>query len=456
MLAFAALFCSMASAQDNPSGQVPANLAPGDFTVTANPSKPNEVTLEVLLPSTDSNGAPLKAPIKMVEFGEMGPMSYVPEVFYTEDAEEVLTPGTKLQYIIDKAADGLHIYTVTVYTAAGCNYPSTVSIFIGMDQPGRVHNITAKETGDGILVTWDAPNSGMNGGDMGNPSDFTYTVRRGADQYDESAVVIAKDIKELSVTDNTVFTEESKFVYIITVKSPYGEGYPTCSNELVVGPASTLPFSENFDTPLDQWGNTTTEHSTWSKAYSGHFCAWQIGQSTFINDKQVDPHGGKGLLYAFYSPWGNLNQWDSFTSGNIDFSEANAPAMSFWLYDVAQGGSPITLKVQTSADGEEFATVETINIGNAAEDGWREVTVPLSALKNVARGKVRFLAEALGTGGIPVAIDDILIEGNAATGISVMQNPAGRTLNSFNLAGQRVAESAKGLLIKNGKKILRR
>lgn len=435
-------------------GELPADLKPGDFTATTDPSDPYCVILEVTLPSTNSLGEPLKMPITKVEFGEMSGMSFLPEVFYTEDAEEVLVPGTKLQYVVDRASNGNHTYSVAVYTAAGSNYPAMSSLFIGKDQPGRVQNIHAKVTDDGIVVTWEVPIEGLNGGDMGNLSAITYTVKRGADQYDESAVVIAKDIKEFSVTDKTTFTEESKFVYIITAKSPYGEGYPTCSNQIVVGPASTLPFSENFDVPLDQWGNTTTKHSTWVKESNGYFCAWQIGQNTYANDKEVKPHSGKGLLYAFYSPWGNLNQWDSFTSGTIDFSAAESPLLTFWLYDWQQGGSPVSLKVQTSTDGTEFATAETINIGNATEDGWHEVTVALPALKNAAKGKIRFLTEAIGTGGVPVAIDDILIEGNA-TGIKTVRNEAHTMQNYYNLAGQRVSKDAKGLIIKNGKKFIR-
>lgn len=436
-------------------GELPADLQPGEFTATVDPSDPYCVILEVTIPSTNSLGEPLKMPITKVEFGEMSGMSFLPEVFYVEDAEEVLVPGTKLQYVVENAANGNHTYSVAVYTAAGSNYPATCGLFIGKDQPGRVQNILAKVTDDGIVVTWEAPIEGLNGGDMGDLSAITYTVKRGADQYDESAVVIAKNIKEFQVIDKTEFAEENKFVYIITAKSPYGEGYPTCSNEIVVGPAATLPFSENFDVPLDQWGNTTTQHSTWSKDYNGHFGAWQIGQSTFINDKQVNPHSGKGLLYAFYSPWGNLNQWDSFTSGNIDFSEAEAPVLTFWLYDIAQGGSPVSLKVQTSTDGTEFATAKTINIGDATEEGWHEVAVSLSALKRASRGKVRFLSEAIGTGGIPIAIDDILIvaAGEVPDAISNVKTDKAND-GIYNISGQKVSGSFRGIIIKNGKKVL--
>lgn len=436
-------------------GQIPADFEEDVFTATADANDPYKVILEVTLPTTNSLGEPLTMPITKVEFGELGPMSFEPEVLFTEDAEEVLVPGSKLQYVIEKATDGSHIYSVQVYTAAGSNWPAVANVFIGKDQPGMAQNIQANVTDEGIVVTWEAPVEGMNGGDMGDAANFTYTVTRGANVYDASAVVIAKDIKELKVVDNTVFTEESKFVYIVTVKSPYGDGYPSSSNEIVVGPASSLPFAENFDVPLDEYGNTTTEHSTWSKDFSDWFCAWQIGQETYINNAPIAPHSGAGLLYAYYNSWGETHQWDAFTTGNIDFSKAESPVLTFWLYDLAQGGSDVTLKVQTSTDGVEFATAESIVMGNAAEAGWRQVTVQLNALKGVAKGKVRFLSEAEGANCFAVAIDDVLIQDASADAIASV-NATAKARVAYNMNGQRVNSNAKGIVIVDGKKIVKK
>ncbi len=436
-------------------GQLPADIEYGEFTATADETDPYKVTLEVTLPSMNSLYEPLTMPITKVVFGEYGPMSFEPDVIYTEENAEVLVPGQKVQYVINKATNGAHTYTAQVYTEAGSNWPATCDIFIGNDQPGMAQNIVAEVTDKGIVVTWEAPTEGLNGGDQGDPANFTYTVKRGADEYDANAVVIAENIKELTVTDNTEFTEETKFVYIVTVTSPYGEGYAASSNEVIVGPAAQLPFEENFDVALDAWGNTTTQHSTWSKDFSGWFCAWQIGQETYINDIMVKPHSGAGLLYAYYNSWGETHQWDSFTSGSIDLTKAETPVITFWLYDVAQGGSDVTLQIQTSTDGIEFTTAQTIALGNATENGWCEVTVPADALKGAERGKVRFLSEAEGSNCIPVVIDDILVKDANATGITGI-SAASRINAVYNLAGQRVDQNAKGIVIINGKAILKK
>lgn len=435
-------------------GELPADFDFGALTATVDETDPYKVILEVTLPTLNNNYKELTMPITKVVFGEMGPMSYEPEPIYTEEAEEVLVPGSKLQYIVENATNGNHIYSVQVFTAAGGNFPASVEIFIGKDQPGMAQNIVAEQTTEGIVVTWEAPTTGLNFGDPGDPADFTYTVKRGASEYDASAVVLAEDTKELRYVDNTVFTEESKFVYIITVKNPYGEGYAATSNELVVGPAAELPYEETFDVALDKNGNTTTQHSTWTKDTNGRFCAWQIGQETYVNEAMVKPHSGAGLLYAYYNSWGQSNQWDSYTTGNINFTNATAPQVTFWLYDIAMGGTDLTINIQTTTDGEEYTTAETIAFGNAEETGWREITVALDALKNAANGKVRFRSESNGDNVTAIAIDDILISDKNATGIANVT--VAKTGAAYNIMGQRVNNNAKGIVIVDGKKFIKK
>lgn len=436
-------------------GQLPIDLEPGQFTATIDKSNPYNVILEVTLPTLNSLSEPLTMPITKVEFGELGTMSFEPVIFYTEDAEEVLIPGSKLQYVVEKVTDGSHLYSVQIYTATGSNFPTNCAVFVGSDQPGRAKNVKAELTEEGIKVTWEAPTEGMNGGAQGDPANFTYTVKRGTDIYDANAVVIAEGIKEFSVVDKTEFTEESKFVYLVTVKSPYGEGYATSSNVIVVGPSAQLPFAENFDVPFDEWGNTTTQHSTWSKENSGYFCAWSVGQDTYVGETLVTPHSGAGILYAYYNRWGTTHQWDSYTSGSIDFSKAESPELTFWLYDTAKGGTDVTLKIQTSTDAVEFTTIETIVMGNAEETGWREVTVKLDAVKGAQKGKVRFLSEANGSNCFALAIDDILIQDGISDAIAAV-NATGKKGLTFNQLGQRVGKNAKGIVIVASKKYIAR
>lgn len=441
-------------------GQVPADIEFGMFSATISEKNDYTVILQVTLPTTNSMGEPLTMPITKVEFGELGPMSFEPEVIYTETDSEILLPGETLMYIIENATDGLHSYSVQVYTEAGSCWPANADIFVGKDQPGMVMDLTAEETTEGVLVKWEAPMEGLNGGSMGNIDDITYTVKRGTSEYDENAVVIAEDIKDLSVLDKVNFTEETKFVYIVTAKSPYGEGYPCVSNELVMGPASVPPFYENFDV-VGEYGYTSPEHASWSKGdYSDWYNGWQFGQYAVVDGNDIMPYNGTGLLYAYYDAWMNHDCWEEFVSGNIDFSNATAPTMTFWLYDIAKGGSDVTLTVKTIKDGEDGPVVTdaaVIAMGNAEKDGWRQITVDLSAVAFAPKAKVCFHSESVGTNSFAVLIDAIAITATPEdeTGINgIASAQDAKRSASFNLMGQRVQKNAKGIIIVDGKKIL--
>lgn len=433
-------------------GEIPADLAEEDFTATPGSFNWREITLEITLPTLNSLGEELKAPITKVVFSELNSISWTAAPFYVETDEELLQPGMKFQYIIPDASDGPHTYMAEVYTATGANNAATVTVFIGYDLPGMVENLMAQQSEEGFTISWDAPSTGLNGGKMGD--DIWYNVYRGTSEYDPEPVVVAKGIRTTSVTDNPVATEESKFVYIVYAESQYGLSYPSVTEEFVIGPAAKLPFYENFDVIADEYGNTTTEHSSWSKSeHTGYFNAWQIGQSVTTSEVNVLPHNGNGLLYAYYDVWMNNNTTDTYTSGNIDFSTAAAPTMTFWLYDFNTVLSDMELRIQTSANGEEFEDAETISLGYAETNGWRQATVSLESLAGAAKGKVRFCSISSGRDSFPVIIDEIAITAGVDDEDAIAS--VHTTVNSnaaYNLIGQRITANTRGIIIINGKK----
>lgn len=387
--------------------ELPAEFGPEDFTATLSEDG-NNVVLRVKLPTKNTEGLPLTTPLTKVEFGEMNDWSFFPEVIYTEQEAEILLPGSVIEYEVEKVENGYHVYTVQVYTAYGSNIPAQTEMFVGHDKPGMVRNLAASITPDGILVSWEAPDKGMNGGDQGPVEELTYTVMRGLDGYDPAAVVVAKDVCELSVLDKTQFEQEVKFVYIVTATSPYGEGFSSLSNEVVMGQACALPFVENFDVEAE-YGSTLAEHSTWTKDYSGYFCAWQLGQEVPVNGKDVKAHNGRGLLYAYYNEFMNNRCWDTYTTGNISFAGAKQPTLTLWLYDIKTEVSDVTLRIQTSVNGSDFEDAKVIALGAAQTDGWQQVTVDMSALAGLSAVQIRLRGESAGYNSFPIVIDELAV-----------------------------------------------
>lgn len=429
-------------------GELPAAPTEEEFTASVDGYK---VTLTIVAPTTNSLGETLNTPLTKMEIGEFGPMSFEPDVLKTIDNP---VAGQTYTHVLESVTDGSHTYTVRFYTEVGAGDMGIADTFVGLDQPGYVENITVTPTEGGYVITWDAPTVGLNNGDMGSPDDLTYTVKRGANEYDLAAVTIAEGIKERTVTDNTVFSEETRFCYFITATNKAGEGYAASSEEQLAGPAAILPYTESFDANPDQYGNTTFEHSSWAHTTSGFFCAWTIGQDCYINEKSVQPYNGASLLYAYYDNFMTTNQSDELTSGRIDFSSTKTATLTFWYYDAPLQDGTTTLNVNVSTDGETFTNVFTHAMGSTETEGWQQATISLAGLVGATSGKVQFQGMTNGTSNMPIAIDEILIAGDTNSIIATGLTTTG-SADAYDLQGRRVNKAVRGLYIQNGTKVLR-
>lgn len=388
-------------------GQIPADFQDKDVSVTTNAQT---VIIKFTAPSLSSRGEAMTMPMT-VTIAEM--TNAEPPTYSTRNTITNAVPGQEYTVELNNVKNGIHTYALQASTASGANngsYRYCTNVYVGQDVPGNVQNAKAKATDEGILVTWNAPARGQNGGDQGNVADITYTVTRKTSPTDEGTVV-ANAISETSYLDTFSSTEDITLVYEITAQNAAGSGFATTTNSVFLGTPLALPFTENFETP-DAYGNIGFDKK-WEKSYDGYYCTWYTsGGPFYVNDNNsaIKPHQGNGLAYAMYSSWGTTNKWDAITSEYIDFSKAKAPVLSFWLYDIGLVGSDMTLSVQTSTDGIDFTSEEVIPLGEAPMDGWRQIKVALNTLKSIPAGMLRLRTDAHGSNCYAVVIDEVLIE----------------------------------------------
>lgn len=439
-------------------GQIPADF--GDEDVSAKIDG-NKVTLSYKIPEVSSLGEPLVMDVNCTvsEMTGSEPPTYVDLA-----TQKNVTPGQKYTYVIENARNGSHTYCFQASTLSGVNngtYRYCINVFVGQDVPGQVRNAKAKLTDDGVVVTWNTPVRGQNGGDMGDPSLFTYNIIRKTSIFDGGGVSVASGISELSFTDHVSSTKETTYLYEIMAVNSVGEGPGMFTNSVFVGNATDLPYTDNFDSQ-DVYGNISFDR-VWQKDYSGYYCSWYTtGGGFYINDKNpnVQPHNGEGLAYAMYSNWGTTDKWDALTSGHINFSEAEYPVLTLWIYDINNGGSDMTLSIQAITESINETTEAEIHLGEADEDGWVKHTVLLPSLRNVPSGQIRLRTDAHGSKCYAVVIDELLVENNESiyTGIGVVKNEGtvitdGKT---YSVSGQLVSPSYSGIVIKDGKKYIRK
>lgn len=433
-------------------GQLPAELEPSDVKISVPSVDIHDVAFSFTIPTLSTVGEEMKMPITKLEIGEMDLKKYEPVPFYTEIAKDKLVPGSNIEYTLENASTGSHIFTIQLFTEVGGAAVSSFNFFVGKDQPGKVQNIQVAEVNGGLKISWEPPVTGYNGGDYGNIGELLYSVRRGYNDSDENAYVVADSIKELSVVELLDFEEESKFVYIITAINEKGESLPVATGPIVYGPSATLPYYEGFDRKTDKWGNTSFEHNNWLYEFSAYYCVWQLGQEAYVHNNNVAPNYGPGFIYAFYNNWGETHHWDAITSGHIDFTGVEHPLLTFYIYDLNHGGSDVKFTVQAGNE-EGFTDVLSFQMGLSEKDGWRQVSVEIPQLVGNPRGQIRFVTTPDGSDCFTVAIDGISIVNKSASAIDNLETESNSDV-IYNFQGQRLDKMSQGLNIVNGKKII--
>ncbi|MGI6224221.1 MAG: CARDB domain-containing protein [Prevotella sp.] len=151
----------------------------------------------------------------------------------TADVGSSVTTGT-LTFTED--AHSLAVYAVNT---AGNGDKARLSHFFGNDTPMAPAGLTAVNTTSGVNITWNAVNSGVNGGYVG---DVTYTVTCVND-----GVVLAQNLTDTFYTDTRTIDSLAIYTYEVkAISSANKESSASVSNQVIVGSSITPPYSTDF------------------------------------------------------------------------------------------------------------------------------------------------------------------------------------------------------------------
>lgn len=234
------------------TGKVPAPVA--DLAV----SYANPTSLDAAISFT----APAKAADGSTLSGTLNVELYVD---YEKVASAPATVAPGAAYSVDRNfSAGRHKVEVILKNDAGYGDRSRVLTFAGKDKPGAPGNVSFALDGRTATVTWEAPQTGANGGWF-DASALTYKVVRQPDNK-----VVAQAATE------TAFTEEipdrlGNYFYEVTSVTTE-EGATAASQRILYGTALTVPYTEAFDTeaPLDLYTMDDVNGD-------GYFWKWKNG-----------------------------------------------------------------------------------------------------------------------------------------------------------------------------------
>lgn len=365
---------------------VTAPSCPRNLTVTPGSQGASEATLTFDMPSTSINGDRLSGNLDVN--------------IYRNDSKiatlNSLTPGAGNITWKDENIDfrGLYTYKVVAVNTEGEGEYATETAFIGIDVPGPVRNLTAKEdpTSEGnIIVTWDAPEKGVNGGYI-NPDELTYYISPGlgGDEINNGRSTIYRD--NLNATKSQIYQG-----YNVWAENASGSGRQNWSTvTTIAGPALKLPVYESF-------ANQTQRSGPWlNKMIAGEIgeAFWFISDGTISSSGTQDSDAGIMLFSA--SATGCASRIET---PKIDIRGAKNPYLTFWAYLT---GKNDRLEVMLSREFGEFSTVLTIPM-NSAPKGWKRFELPLSEYADARFIQAGFAAFAVEATDYIIAIDNISV-----------------------------------------------
>ena len=332
-----------------------APAAVSNFTATAGAQGALEVDLAFTAPTKAANESDLDGNVAV----EVYRNNLLVKTF------ENVAPGTPLTWKDENVGNGkTYTYQVVATNADGAGVKSDIlEVFVGMDVPESVDNVTAKDQFSNILFSWDAVGTtGPHDGYV-NPSQVTYkawTVGFETYMYWEVPVLqeMIGEVKgqtSLEATYNTMEGEQRQEYFAIQPNSVTGAGEETYTS-LLVGKPYSLPFFEGF---TDQ-----TLHYYWAS-----------DAALLVSQESAD---GDGSALDMLS---EKRGAAVFESGKISIKNAANPTLLF----NAKSSNITALTVYAAKDGGDYELLQSVQLAGS----YNTYKISLEGL-NDAQNYVRF------------------------------------------------------------------
>lgn len=322
---------------------------------------------------------------------------------------ENVTPGSDCEFVVNGPLNqGTYTWYVQVTATDGAkSAEQSLRLMVGEDYPGVPTDVVLSQDAEGnVKLTWKAPRTGANNGYI-DPSALRYTVLEPISNWESNKV--AENITECEWTVPAVNGTAVVKQYKVTATNAKGTSNEGSSNKLIVGPAETLPFAENFDAgddysvaPEHAWLTSTTSSNSYASS-------WRYYPYTYIGSERVEPVGEEGgMAYITYYSSDTEPRCDYLTSGRISLDGVTSLLLSYYYYAYT-GNYTGTITPEYSLDNAEWMPLETVKASGHQTSGWTKVTEQLNVPQGSEYIYIRFCAQP---GSVPetVAIDNVTLK----------------------------------------------
>lgn len=351
---------------------------PSAITAVAAPMGADSATVCFNTPVTDIAGNPLDALSEARVYRNGRYIGYVQDI----------QPGAEYQYADDAPVpDTVNRYSVAVVNDYGEGLDCETSVFVGIDTPLAPANVHLADNGDTALLSWEAPQCGVNGGYV--PADgLTYHIFNG--QTGKETVTTQTSL-EMPMSQTGA---QDWYYFTVSASTSTGTGAEAMSNPLVSGSPYQTPYYEGFPDGgrSSFWGaRQVPEDNNWS--------SWGV-QSTY----DADADSNSGVVYYTGGQKGNRSH---LFSGKIDISKSTNPILEFaYIYRDEEGDA--TFNTYIIVNGNDTTLVDSRDYSHYHEmKPWESVRIPLAQFKDSHYIQLLFEGTSSATGVTMIKLDAI-------------------------------------------------
>ncbi len=311
-------------------------------------------------------------------------------------------PGEEMTWTDEYSTAAAFTYTLTPENGNGAGIPTELSIDMTAQAAaaptGAVATLCGPHT---VKLTW-KPSA--------TAGAVNYSVYR---RYDyETPQLVGDNLTECSVVDDCATDSlpegqrQGAVRYTITSINSAGEGGSLVTDEVVVGEAYPLPFSET-------WYQQTTQNEPWTRRGDGS-ASWSV--VGFGYDPKAPGYDGAGMVnfsVNSYTQGSATSGISEYVSPAIDFTSMKNPVLNFYIYHSPDVSDYLKVEVGVEADDGSQEMVNGAEFyAKADEAGWTLCTVPLSNYAFLQRGHIVLRGSGIATGQ-NLHLDALTITGGA-------------------------------------------
>ena len=351
--------------------EVPDPSAPTavtDLTATAGDAGAMSATISFTTPSLQNDGNALAS------------LSAV-KIFRGNDNNAIATfdnpaVGAPLQWVDNTPSQGFNTYRVVAYSTNGlAGEKAEARVFVGFDLPVAPTEVALTETDGHPVLSWTAPQTGINGGFI-DPAQLVYRIIR------NDGTVVSSNAKGTSFTDKALngATKQYYLYYQIIPISAAGAGDYALSNHIVFGE----PYSGDF---IEEFSDQSVQNDPWVlERIKGRNQLW--GLYSQGSSPVCYPINDNGLA-VFSSTSGSIGDASRMISPKINLTSFDVPVFSFYFYhslseEAEYAGEPYNdrLVPELKLPSGEYVSIDTIYVDDLnAGTGWYQYAYDLSNFK---------------------------------------------------------------------------